>query len=137
AGQRPFLLHPAAQFPGQPVREAVHIEHPQILAPALCDFVRRNAAQIADVANVLVHGKVWIQTERLGEVASRGTCLTRGSAKNVGNASAGFHDAGEDLEGRSLPGAVRTDQAENLTFAYFEVDATNGFNSAVAFQEMG
>ena len=38
AGERQLLLHAAAQLPGQPVREAVHVEHLQIAVTARCDL---------------------------------------------------------------------------------------------------
>ena len=52
AGQRELLFHAAAEPAGEPMFEAVHIEHAQIAAAALGDLVRRHAAQIADVADV-------------------------------------------------------------------------------------
>ena len=52
ADQRELLLHAAAELAGEPVGEAVHVEHAQILVAAFEDFLRRNAAQIAAVADV-------------------------------------------------------------------------------------
>ena len=37
-----------------------------------------------------------------------------GPAQKISGAGGGFHDAGEDLEGRGLARAVRPDQAEDL-----------------------
>ena len=52
AGQRQLLLHAAAQPSGQPVGEAVHVEHLQVAMPAAIDLVARHAPQVADVADV-------------------------------------------------------------------------------------
>src|SRR3977135_3341034 len=37
-----FFFHPPLQFPGEPVRESVHIKHSKILAAALGDLIPRN-----------------------------------------------------------------------------------------------
>ncbi len=112
--ERQFLLHPAAQFPRQPIRETVHVEHLQIMLASLGDLVGSNSAQVADVADILRNRKIRIETERLGEVAGLRARRASRLAKNFGNAAAGFHDPCQDLERRGFACPVGPDQAEDL-----------------------
>ena len=75
--QSELLLHAAAQPAGQPVGEAIQIEHPQVAEAAPLDLVARHAAQVADVAQVLGDGEVGIQTERLRQVPGVRACVSR------------------------------------------------------------
>jgi len=115
--ERQFLLHPTAQFPGQPIREAIQVEHLQIVLAAFCDLVGSNAAQIADVTDVFENREIRIETELLGEVAGFGARGARRLAKNFRHATAQLHNSGEDLERRGLAGSVGPDQAEDLAIA--------------------
>ncbi len=68
AGEREFLLHAATQASGQPLFESIHVEHAQVTAAALCDFVRWHAAEIADIADVFGHREIGVETEGLREI---------------------------------------------------------------------
>ncbi len=69
ARQRELLLHAAAQPAGQPIGEAIHVEHLQVAMPAPIDLVARHATQVADVLNVLADGEIGIEAECLRQVA--------------------------------------------------------------------
>ena len=54
-----------------------------------------------------------------------------------GNAAAvGIAEAFEDFNGSGFAGAVRPEQAENFSFFHVEADAANGFDVAVALDEI-
>src|SRR5438309_2373482 len=54
-----------------------------------------------------------------------------------GNAAAvGIAEAFEDFNGSGFAGAVRPEQAENFSFFHIETDAANGFDVAVALDEI-
>ena len=136
AGQRELLFHAAAEASGEAVLEAVHVEHAQIAAAALRDFVRRHAAQIADVADVFGDGEIGIETEGLREIAGVRAGFARGTAENLGRAGGGFHDAREDLKRGGFARAIGSDQAEDFAVADVEVDAAHGLERAVALPEI-
>ncbi len=136
AGQRQLLLHAAAQPAGQPMFEAVHVEHAQIAASAPGDLIRRHAAQIADVADVFGDGEIRIEAERLRQIAGVRARFAGRHAENFRRAGGGFHHSGEDLERGGLACAVRADQSEDFAVADFEIDAPNGFQRTVAFPEI-
>src|SRR5215469_10755984 len=97
------------------------------------DVVVRHAAQVAYVADVFHHAQVRVQAEGLGKVSGFGTGVTGSAAEDFNLAAACFHDAGKDLEGRGLAGAVRTDQAEDFALLYIEADSTNSLDRSVVF----
>ncbi len=135
-GQREFLFHAAAEASGKAIGEAIHVEHAQIVHAALADLLRRDQAQVADIADILVDREVGIQTVALRKIARMGTRLPGGLAEYVGGTGGGFHDASEDLERGSLPCPVGSDETEDLAFADFKVDAAHGFNGTVTFAEL-
>ena len=54
-----------------------------------------------------------------------------------GNAAAvGVAEAFEDFNGSGFAGAIRPEQAENFSFFDVEADATNGFDVAIALDEI-
>src|SRR5262249_40292805 len=77
AGQRQFLFHLPAQAPGQPLLEAIHVEHSQVAAAPLDYLVRRDEAQVTDIADVLHDAEVGVEAEGLCEIASLWPHLAR------------------------------------------------------------
>ena len=136
AGQREFLLHPAAKLPGQPVRERRHPEEVEIVQPAGANGLRRGEPQIADVADVLHHGEVGIERETLRQIAGLQTGVARGLSKDLDRARGGIHHAGQDFERRRLPRSVRTDEPEDLALVHVERNAANGFDVSVTFVQV-
>src|SRR6266702_226313 len=132
AHERELLPHTPAQFAGEAVCESIHIEHAEILAAAIGDRLRRNAAKVATVADVFGHGQVGIQAEGLGEISGLGTHFASRLAEDDGIAQGRFHDAGEDLKCRSLSCAIRADEAEDFALADFEANAAYGFERTIA-----
>jgi hypothetical protein len=107
----------------------------QILMAAIRDLLRRNAAQIAAIANVFRHGKIGIQAEGLRQVAGLGTHLARRAAKDVRDAGGCFHHAGKNLEGRGLARSIRANQAKNLAGLDFKRDSADGLELAIALRQ--
>ncbi len=134
-GQGQLLLHAAAQLPGAPGREAMHVEHAQIAHPALVDLTARRAAQVAEIADVLHHGQVRIEAEGLREIPGVLAGVARGLAEDLRHAAAGLHHARQHLERAGLAGAIRADQAEDLALGDLEADAAHRFEAAVALDE--
>jgi hypothetical protein len=55
----------------------------------------------------------------------------RRTTKDLCDTGGGFHDPGEDLERRRFSGAVRSDEAEDLTTRDVEIDAAYRLGLAV------
>ena len=108
--------------------EAVHVKHPQIAMPALRDLLGRNAAQIADVADVFRDGEIGIEAEGLRQIAGLRTRFARRVAEDFRRAGGRLHHAGQDLKRGRLARAVGADQAEDLAVFDFEIDAAHGFH---------
>src|SRR6266581_2730909 len=53
-----------------------------------------------------------------------------------GDAAAGIAETFKNLDGRGFAGAVRPEQTENFSFFHVEADAANGFDVAVALDEV-
>src|SRR5258708_39803089 len=70
ADKRQLLLHPSAEPSGQAIHEGMHVEHFEVATAALVDFVRRDSAQLGDVADVFGDTEVGIQTEALRQITS-------------------------------------------------------------------
>src|SRR5215510_3784131 len=87
AGQRQLLFHASAQASGKSCRKTLHAEHAKIFLCALSDLIRRHTPQITNVADVLHHAQIGIQTESLGEIASLRARLACWSSKNFSNSA--------------------------------------------------
>jgi hypothetical protein len=130
------LLHAAAEAPGESACEAVHAEHTEVVLASLTNGRRGHAAQLTDVAKVLLHREVRIQTEILRQVARKTSGIPCSDTKHLGCPAGGLHDASEHLKNRGFPGAVGSDQTKDFAFAHSEVNAAYRFDAAVRFPEL-
>src|SRR5207248_8638394 len=90
---------------------------------------------VADVADVLDHCQIRIETEGLGEVAGFRAHLARRAAQNFRRAASGLHHSGQDLEGGRLTRSVGPDQTENLAIFHVQINFANRFERAIALQQ--
>src|ERR1051326_4013169 len=125
ASQSQLLLHAAAELSGETIAETIHVEHFEIMLTTFGDLLRRHTPQVTDVAKILRHTQIRIETERLREVPGWGAHGASRLAEDRGDAAGCFHYTGENLERRSLAGAIRSNHAEDLTSVDGEADAAN------------
>ena len=101
--------------------------------------VRRHAVAAGEEVEVLPDPEVVVDTVEVGHVADAPTNLDRiGIDRDAGHVRLARRlrqQGGQDLHHRRLPGAVRPDQAEDLTGTDDEVDAGDGKLVAVALDE--
>src|SRR5439155_22075774 len=135
AGERQLLLHAAAEPAGEPVREALHSKHREIAVAALLDVARDHSSELADVAQVLGYAQVWVEAERLGEIAHAHPRGSRRLAEKLGDAGRRLHHAAEDLKGRGLAGPIRPDEPEDLARLHLQVDAANRLDIAISLRQ--
>src|SRR5262249_46637886 len=95
-----------------------------------------DAAQVADVPQVLGDGEVRVEAERLREIPGLGSRRPRRLPEDLGESAGRPHDAGQDLEDRALPRAVGADEAEDLALLDLEADAADRLQRAVALPEV-
>ncbi len=122
ASQRQLLFHPTAQSTSQPALESIHIEHPQITPAALCDLIRRNLAQVADVANVFHYTKIRVEAEGLCQITGLRPRLASRLPEYFRDSGCGFHYSSDDLKCRGLARAIGADQSEDFSFAHLQID---------------
>src|SRR5205085_5398677 len=118
AREREFLFHAAAQAAGEPILEAVHVEHAQVAVAALFDLFIGQQTQLTNVAQVFARAQILKETEGLREIADVRTRIAGRATEHLGRAGRLRHHAAEDLKRRSLARAVRPDETENLARAH-------------------
>ena len=133
AGERQLLLHAAAETAGKAFGKPVHVEHGKVLVAAIANIRAGDPPQIADVADVFGDREIGIKAERLGEITGLSARFACGTAEDFGAAGSRFHHAREDLEGGSLPRAVRSDESENFPAMHGQIDAADSLDGTVAF----
>src|SRR5262249_3976138 len=93
-------------------------------------------AEVADVANVFHHSQVWIQTEDLREITGLRARFARGTAEHFHSAGGRFHHTGNNLKGRGLACAIRTDEAEDFAARDFQADSSHRLDRPVPFPKV-
>src|SRR5262249_51199895 len=84
----------------------------------------------------LEYGEIGIKAEGLREITGLRTHVARGVAKDLHAAGRRLHDSGDYLEGRSLAGPVRADQAENLRLPNGKVEPPDRLYRAIVLLEI-
>ena len=132
-----FCFIPPLRPSGQPLGEPVHVEHLQVSIAAAFDLGAWNPAKITEVVQVLPDGEIGVEAERLRQISGVRARVAGRLAEDLGHTRRGFHDAGENLEGRGLAGTVRTDQPEDLALRNGERDLAHRFEIAVLLRQVG
>jgi hypothetical protein len=96
-------------------------------------------AQAADELEVLERGEVGVDVRFLRDVAEGGAVGLEIGANALpfeeDLAAVGFEQAGDDLDGGGLAGAVGTNVADDFAGAKAEADVLDGRQAAIAFAE--
>src|SRR4029450_6214124 len=100
--------------PAAPPSEALHPEHREIAMPPRFDVAHGHPPQLADVAQVLGNAQVVVQAERLRKITNVRARLPGRLTQQLRGAGCRLHDAAQDLERRGLPGALWSDECEDL-----------------------
>jgi hypothetical protein len=97
---------------------------------AAFDFVRRNAFQFRDEGEIGGHLHFRVKRGSFGQIANAFLDLERLiediETGYAGLSRRGRKKAGEDSHRRRLPGAVLTEEADDLALAHFEGDVLDG-----------
>ncbi len=130
AGQAELLLHPAGEIARQAPFERRQVAEGQQPFDLFGTPSSRHAVDVGVEVDVLHHGQIGIEAEALAHVAD--LFLDRlGLAHRVPPHDPGFtggrvHDGGEHAHGGGLAGAVRPDEAEDLTLGDGKIEAVHG-----------
>ena len=135
AAEGQLLLHAAGELAGQPVAEGVQSHQRQQLLPPLQKVAVGHPPQPGHVAKVLHHAEIGVEGEGLGEIAHPRAGQAGRLPSTRTRAGAGVQQAGQDVEGAGLAGAVGADQPEDLARADLEVDAPQRLQGPVGLVE--
>ena len=123
AAEGQLLLHAAGEPARQTIAEGPQSHQRQQLLPPLQKIAVGHLPQPRNVAKVLHHTQIGVEGEGLGEVPHPRAGLAGRLPQHPHRAGAGVQQAGQDVEGAGLAGAVGTDQPKDFAGADVEVDA--------------
>src|SRR5438552_3587281 len=124
----------------EPVAPLLEVAQREQLARAMLDLRHFLVVQAGDETEKLGAGELLVDEGTVGdesELHLRGDRIPRDvDIADFHFAARGTQDAGDDTERRRLPGAVRSEKAEELTARHLEVDAVDRREAAVVLGKL-